>query len=302
MKKVTLKDIANHAGVSIATVSYVLNNKIDQKISMDIKQRVLETAYELNYVPNIAARTLANKKSSLIGIIIIKDDDEKSWEKFLYLDFIGEVIKIMSKNNYDIIISTDSVSRPKIDIVTKREIEGVFLINVKEDIFYKLSTKISAPLVIVDSLINDNFFYKITWNMEKAISHIKEDYGTEDLFLVTNKFNNKNFVEYIENSFKKELIYEMDSVEGLKEFLEKNQDRKGIIINEFIGQIATRFIDKNNITVISICGSEYLIEDNVKKIVFSNRKKALLACSQLIELINKKYNQRKDIYVNHDGE
>ncbi|GKX30508.1 hypothetical protein SH1V18_29880 [Vallitalea longa] len=300
MKKVTLKDIASRAGVSIATVSYVLNNKTNQKISKEIKEKVLETAYDLNYVPNIAARTLVNKKSSLMGIVIIKNDNEKPWEKFLYLDFIEAIVKIMSRNNYDIILSTVSVSRPKIDIVPKREIEGVFLINVRGDIFYKLSTKISAPLVIVDSLIDDTYFYKINWNIEKAVASIKKNYKKEDLFLVTNKFNNKSFMEYIEKTFKRELVYEMDSVEGLKKFLEENKDRKGIIVNEFIGQIATRFIDKNNITVICICGSEYLIEDSVNKIVFSNKKKASVACSQLIELINKKYDRKKDIYINHD--
>ncbi|WP_458788342.1 hypothetical protein, partial [Vallitalea sediminicola] len=89
------------------------------------------------------------------------------------------------------IVSTISVSKPQIDIISKRELEGVFLINVKGDMFYKLSTKISAPLVVVDSLIQDNYFYKITWNFSKAIASIKKNYDREDIFLVIKLTGNK---------------------------------------------------------------------------------------------------------------
>lgn len=300
MKKVTLKDIAEHAGVSVAAVSYVLNNRTDQKISIKTREKVLEVAYELNYVPNIAARTLANRKSSLIGIVIVISDNEDPWEKFLYTDFVRELEKVMSKNNYDVIVSTISVSKPQIDIISKRELEGVFLINVKGDMFYKLSTKISAPLVVVDSLIQDNYFHKITWNFSKAIASIKKNYDREDIFLVTSKFNNREFMEYIHNEFNQELIYEVDSTTGLSNFLEKNKDKKGIIINEFIGDIASRFIDNKNICVISICGSEYLLAKDIRTVIFSNKKKAVLAANQLFKLIKEQYDDNTYIYVNHN--
>ncbi|GMQ57065.1 hypothetical protein AN1V17_14600 [Vallitalea sediminicola] len=300
MKKVTLKDIAEHAGVSVAAVSYVLNNRTDQKISIKTREKVLEVAYELNYVPNIAARTLANRKSSLIGIVIVISDNEDPWEKFLYTDFVRELEKVMSKNNYDVIVSTISVSKPQIDIISKRELEGVFLINVKGDMFYKLSTKISAPLVVVDSLIQDNYFYKITWNFSKAIASIKKNYDREDIFLVTSKFNNKEFMEYVRNDFNQELVYEVDSTTGLSNFLEKNKDRKGIIINEFIGDIASRFIDNKNICVITICGSEYLLAKDIRTVIFSNKKKAVLAANQLFKLIKEQYDDNTYIYVNHN--
>ena len=61
-KRVTLKDIATAAGVTTATVSYVLNDTPGQKIAPETRERVLKAARELSYVPNSAARTLRARR------------------------------------------------------------------------------------------------------------------------------------------------------------------------------------------------------------------------------------------------
>lgn len=297
MKKITLKDIAKEAGVSVATVSYVLNNKTNQKINIKTRERILEVAYELNYVPNIAARTLVSNKSSLVGIIIVTSHQEKPWQKFLYTDFIHALQKILIKHNYDLVLSTTSVLKPQIDMISKRELEGVLLLDVRGDMFYKLSTKISAPLIVIDSLIDDDYFYKVTWHFTKAIHRIKKVWK-EDLFLVTHKFNNDKLMDAIKSGFEKASIYEMESVEGLQAFLQKNSHRKGVIINEYIGAIASRYMDSHQFYVIAICGSEYLLEDHVKTVVFSNQKKAKAVANELFKLIGEQYDPKKYIYVN----
>lgn len=66
----TLKDIAKAAGVSTATVSRVLNNKLTVSVTDATRQRVLQSAKELGYKPNFVARNLATKGSfRLIGAI-----------------------------------------------------------------------------------------------------------------------------------------------------------------------------------------------------------------------------------------
>jgi len=64
----TIKDIAERAGVSVATVSYVLNNT--RYVSPEKKERVTEAVRELNYVPNAAARGLRAGESRTIGLIV----------------------------------------------------------------------------------------------------------------------------------------------------------------------------------------------------------------------------------------
>ena len=65
---VTLKDIAERANVTTATVSMVINNK--PNISEPTRERVLAIARELNYYPNAIARGLATRKSNAVGVIV----------------------------------------------------------------------------------------------------------------------------------------------------------------------------------------------------------------------------------------
>jgi DNA-binding LacI/PurR family transcriptional regulator len=62
----TIKDVAREAGVSIATVSYVLNNK-DQSIPDATRQQVLEAVERVGYAPNVNGRNLKASQSRLIG-------------------------------------------------------------------------------------------------------------------------------------------------------------------------------------------------------------------------------------------
>ena len=64
----TLKEVAEKAGVSAATVSYVLNDS--RKVRPQTEQRVLWAAKELGYQPNSAARSLAVGHSSIFGLIV----------------------------------------------------------------------------------------------------------------------------------------------------------------------------------------------------------------------------------------
>ena len=58
-KKVTIRDVAKEAGVSVATVSYVVNGRTDLKISDETRKRVLQVINLLNYSPNQAAKALS---------------------------------------------------------------------------------------------------------------------------------------------------------------------------------------------------------------------------------------------------
>lgn len=62
----TIKEVAQAAGVSIATVSYVLNNKTDM-VSAETARTVLETARRLGYRANVTARNLQSSRTGLIG-------------------------------------------------------------------------------------------------------------------------------------------------------------------------------------------------------------------------------------------
>lgn len=70
-KRVTLKAVAEHLGLSPATVSVVLNQSpVADSIPAETKERVFNAARELNYRPNHLARTLRGKRSFSVGVMV----------------------------------------------------------------------------------------------------------------------------------------------------------------------------------------------------------------------------------------
>lgn len=97
-----LKDIAEKAGVSIATVSYAINDS--RKINEATKERILKIAKELNYTPNLMGKSLQKQKTNIIAMYLLD-----------YGSFYGRVIsgakKVLEKKGYDLIVCSGGASR-----------------------------------------------------------------------------------------------------------------------------------------------------------------------------------------------
>lgn len=94
---VTLKDVAERAGVSTATVSYVLNNR--KKISEEVTKKVHQAIQELDYQPNMMARALRSNKSNIIGVL---SEDITSYQVNNIVKGINE---IADQEKYQILLS-----------------------------------------------------------------------------------------------------------------------------------------------------------------------------------------------------
>ncbi len=75
-KKPTLKDIAKLAGLSVPTVSQILNNKANNFCSEEKKELVRQIARQLNYMPNFGYQVMTGKKTNTIGLV---SSDEYIW-------------------------------------------------------------------------------------------------------------------------------------------------------------------------------------------------------------------------------
>ncbi|MFA6714526.1 MAG: LacI family DNA-binding transcriptional regulator [Victivallales bacterium] len=94
---ITLKDIAAIAGISVNSVSRALKDKSD--ISVETRQRVKTIAASLGYRPNLNARSLVLKKSSLIGLAVTEPDNPVRMEFCERLRFLAE------KDGYHLLIA-----------------------------------------------------------------------------------------------------------------------------------------------------------------------------------------------------
>ena len=82
----TIKEIAQLAGVSVSTVSKVMNNK-DSSISAETRERVLQTAKQFNYVPYAGSAT-GDTKSVLLGVIFSSSNALKMIDGIPFINFI----------------------------------------------------------------------------------------------------------------------------------------------------------------------------------------------------------------------
>jgi LacI family transcriptional regulator len=67
-RTVTIQDVAKTAGVSVSTVSRVLNRKVD--VAIETQDRILSVIEDLGYTTNLAARSMRSQKKNLIGLIM----------------------------------------------------------------------------------------------------------------------------------------------------------------------------------------------------------------------------------------
>src|SRR5262245_65697706 len=74
-KAVTIKDVAKKAGVSIATVSFVLNKRSGHSISQQVQRRVLRAVRQLDYHPNASAAGLARKRTHNVATIFYREQN-----------------------------------------------------------------------------------------------------------------------------------------------------------------------------------------------------------------------------------
>ena len=97
MAAATIHDVAERAGVSVATVSRVLNGK--ELVREETSRQVLAAAKSLHYVPNVAARSLSSRRSQTIGIVLPD----------VHGEFFSEVIRGIDvaarKEGYHILVS-----------------------------------------------------------------------------------------------------------------------------------------------------------------------------------------------------
>ena len=108
-KSITVKDIAKLAGVSITTVSRVLNGDETYSMTEAVRKRVLETARKYEYAPQNAARSLVSRKSYKLGVILHRVESDLGLPYFgeIFCAFCREAIRhnyqtlLLPVENYD---------------------------------------------------------------------------------------------------------------------------------------------------------------------------------------------------------
>ncbi len=174
-KKVTLKDIAKKVGVTPSTVSKALRESSD--ISNKMKEKVKRVSGELGYRPNLLAKSLINKKSGIIGVLIPD----------LRISFFSEatrgIYEEATQKGYETILLVHDEKpqneRKKLEFLSDINVDGILLNAVDETTnldFYKQLQREGIKIVCWDRKIGNTNFNSVTINDNEAA------------FELTNKF------------------------------------------------------------------------------------------------------------------
>lgn len=163
MKRVSIKDVAQMAGVSTTTVSYVLNQTASQTISAETIQRVHDAVAQLNYVPNLNARSLSSRKSNLIGVVIPQTEPGK--ELMFANPFYGELLSSIEytarKNGYHLLLSGPEPNQSYINIARNRSVDGIIIVGAYPTHSLDELHQLSVPVVLIDTYVKDPVFHTI---------------------------------------------------------------------------------------------------------------------------------------------
>lgn len=146
---VTLKDVAEKAGTTVGTVSYVLNDRKGRYISDSMRQRVLEAASELNYIKCNGASSLKGKDRKLIGILI------PQFENQFFTRICIAAEEVFVQYGYDLIIcdTFDDPEREKAIIhrLMSQRVDGMIITpTVKGMENTRLARDVGLNMVVVD--------------------------------------------------------------------------------------------------------------------------------------------------------
>lgn len=165
-KRVSIKDVAREAGVSVTTTSYVLSGKKDARISAETARIVKETAERLHYVPRMSARTMINQKSKLIGVIIPQTGSSSHlmFSNPFYGEFLSAVEYTIRQNGYHLLISGTGPNQDYSSIAQMRELDGIIILGTYPCSFLDEMKTTGIPVVLVDAYVDDHYFHTVSIN------------------------------------------------------------------------------------------------------------------------------------------
>ena len=153
-KRCTIRDVAKAAGVSVATVSNVFNGI--NKVSEENRQMILAVAKELDYQPNMVARSLSMQKSGMIGLLlpIVEDGEEAGillQKNPYYAEFLSGMEQKAAELKYDIIIRGLRPEESCREWIMRRQLEGAVFVGNASDVISRDSKELGNRLVLLDT-------------------------------------------------------------------------------------------------------------------------------------------------------
>ncbi|WP_217596961.1 LacI family DNA-binding transcriptional regulator [Cohnella sp. GbtcB17] len=199
LKRITIRDVSERAGVSTAAVSYVLNGR-EGKVSQETASKVRRAVEELNYIPDFSARSLAGTRSKLIGVVIPQTEDQKQLllQNPFYSELVCGIEARLRQSGYHMILSGVDKGEGYLDTSMQRNLDGAIIMGIYQESFYDDLKRVKVPIVLIDSYVNDSYFQTVSIDDEAGgymATELLVDNGHTNIALVTGLIRKDGAVE-----------------------------------------------------------------------------------------------------------
>lgn len=271
-KRITMRDIAEEAGVSVATVSYVLNYSDKEKISHETRMRIFQAANKLKYVPNTTAKSFLSQRSYLVGIIANMGNQGRKSKIYQYYDLIRELQVSLYRKGYEVVLLAGQDIEK--DMTGKRHsLDTVLIIDMDEERIKKIAAQFFVPTILIESHIDDPIFCKILSSYESILKLAEEQLG-HNFYVVMEDHADKILFKTVAGRIPPKDIFVNRYDADITQFLQERQHQKGLVIGELLGMQVENYVDNRNILVVTNSGKDIMLLPDTKTIVISNKKKA----------------------------
>jgi DNA-binding LacI/PurR family transcriptional regulator len=134
MPRITITDIARHAGVSTGAVSYALNDR--PGVSDETRARILRIAAALGWEPSQAARALSGAKSETIGLVLARAPETLGFESF-YMQFVAGIEQVLTERSYGLLLQVVPDVEAEMQAHRRwraaRRVDGIIVVDPRED-------------------------------------------------------------------------------------------------------------------------------------------------------------------------
>lgn len=167
----TIYDVANRVGVSLATVSRVVNGNSNVRDST--KRKVLDAIEELGYHPNAVARGLASKKTTTIGVVMPDVTD------MYYAELARGIDDVANMYHYDVLLTNtdeDPVRETMaVNNLSSKQVDGIiFMGNELDREVLNTIAAADAPVVLAGSVDSEGKLPSVNINYVAAIQEATE--------------------------------------------------------------------------------------------------------------------------------
>lgn len=288
-KKVTAKDVAKAAGVSVATVSYVMNDRTDQKINPETKKKILQIANLMNYVPSHAAKSLATGRNNTIGITY-RTTGITSRDATVLL-FSQMMVERLNRMKYDVTFIPSRKTEEGVPV--NRNVDAIIAIDLGHEDFRNLADNYLVPVICVDMCVNDELFYQIyddvPFLVEKALMEMK---ASQKSYFLYDEFNNANYEQFVLQL--PENVFPLKHRELTTTMLESIKDSKIIVLGGFLALSVMDSLKKENMCVILSERERDILPQDMTVLLDNSEKKANLTMNIVMNALQRKFD------VNHD--